>query len=408
MNQASLFNEDTSILQVSELVRGLREVVEAKYGELHVEGELSNFRRYRSGHCYFTLKDDTAQIRGVMWRGNTRYLFFEPQDGMLVQLSGYASIYEQRGELQIIARSMKLAGEGALQKAFEALKQKLDAEGLFAPQYKQPLPPFPETIGIVTSGDGAALHDILSILERRFPQVAVLVFPVHVQGLGAAAEIAEAIATFDAMSGEDPLRPDLLIVGRGGGSVEDLWAFNEEVVARAIFSSRVPIISAVGHETDYAISDFVADVRAATPSMAAELAVPDHRDVEALVLSYHVALHDHLMDRISTGLQHIDALTHSHAFHRPVDRLRQTQQRLDDLTARLRRSARHALNTRRQHLDGLQHQLTLLDPHRPLQRGYARIEREDGSQIRRAANLDVADTVSLRFLDGDRRARIVK
>lgn len=406
MNQASLFNKDTSILQVSELVRGLREIVEEKYGEVQVEGELSNFRRYRSGHCYFTLKDDTAQIRGVMWRGNTRYLFFEPQDGMLVQLSGYASIYEQRGELQIIARSMKLAGEGALQKAFEALKQKLDTEGLFAPQHKQPLPPFPETIGIVTSGDGAALHDILSILERRFPQVRVLVFPVHVQGLGAAVEIAEAIATFDAMTDEDPLRPDLLIVGRGGGSLEDLWAFNEEVVGRAIFTSRVPIISAVGHETDHTISDLVADVRAATPSMAAELAVPDYRDVEAVVRSYHTALQDHLMYRIRTDRQYINALTRSHAFHRPVDQLRQTQQRLDDLTARLHRSARHTLNTHRQHLVGLQHQLTLLDPLRPLQRGYARIEREDGSQIRRAASLDVDDSVSLRFLDGDRRARI--
>ncbi|HMB89444.1 MAG TPA: exodeoxyribonuclease VII large subunit, partial [Rhodothermales bacterium] len=266
--------ENRTILSVSDLTRGLREVVETQFDNVWVEGELSNFRQYRSGHCYFTLKDDDAQLRCVMWKHFTQYVFFDPQDGMLVRLHGHASVYETRGELQLVTRSMQLAGEGALQKAFEELKQRLEAEGLFAPGHKQSLPPYPESIGIITSGDGAALHDILSVLSRRFPQVRVLVCPVHVQGMGAAEEIAEAITTFNSLPPGDDFRPDVLIVGRGGGSAEDLWAFNEEVVARAMYDAEIPTISAVGHETDYSISDYVADVRAATPSMAAELVVP--------------------------------------------------------------------------------------------------------------------------------------
>jgi exodeoxyribonuclease VII large subunit len=302
---------------------------------------------------------------------------------------------------------MQLAGEGALQKAFEELKQRLEAEGLFAPSHKQALPPYPESIGIITSGDGAALHDILSVLGRRFPQVRVLVCPVHVQGMGAAEEIAEAIATFNSLPPGDAFRPDVLIVGRGGGSAEDLWAFNEEVVARALYEASIPTVSAVGHETDYSISDYVADVRAATPSMAAELVVPNRRDVEALVRGYHAFLFDHTRTTIETRRQQIHALTRSHRFHRPVERLRQTQQRLDDLTARLHRSMQQHVRTARQRLTATQQRLDLLDPQRPLQRGYVRIERR-GKPITKAALLRQHDEVTLTFEDGSRKARVIE
>ena len=396
---------DRTIHSVSDLVGGLKQVVESNFGDVWVEGEVSNFRRYRSGHCYFTLKDEGAQLRCVMWKGFARYVFFEPQDGMLVRLHGYASVYEMRGEMQFVARSMQLAGEGALQKAFEELKQRLEAEGLFAPVHKRPLPPYPETVGIITSGDGAALHDILSILGRRFPQVRVLVCPVHVQGMGASDEIAEAIGTFNALPLGDAFRPDVLIVGRGGGSAEDLWAFNEERVAQALFAAEIPTVSAVGHETDYSISDFVADVRAATPSMAAELVVPDRRDVAALVGGLYSTLHDHLIDGIDGARQRILSLTRSYRFHRPVERLRQAQQHLDEVTARLHRSTRNRLQHEQLHLQALTQRLDALDPRRPLKRGYVRVER-DGEPVREAAQLDPKDQIVLHFRDGSRQARI--
>ncbi len=394
-----------TIQSVSDLVGGLKRIVEAHYNDVWVEGELSNFRRYRSGHCYFTLKDEDAQLRGVLWKGYARSVFFEPQDGMLVRVRGYVSIYEPRGEMQLVTQSMQLAGEGALQKAFEALKKRLEAEGLFAPSQKRPLPAYPETIGVVTSGDGAALHDILSILRRRFPQVRVLVCPVRVQGLGAAEEIAEAIVTFNALPPGDPFRPDVLIVGRGGGSAEDLWAFNEERIARALFAADIPTVSAVGHETDYSISDFVADIRAATPSMAAELVVPDRRDVAALVGGLYAHLHDHLTDQIGDARQRILSLTGSYRFHKPVERLRQAQQRLDEITARLHRSTRHRLQQQRQHLEALERRLDALDPQRPLLRGYIRVER-DGIPVREAAQLHPNDQIMLHFKDGTRQAHV--
>ena len=393
------------VFDVREIVSGLREVVEAAYADVWVEGELSNFRQYRSGHCYFTLKDAEAQLRGVLFKGYARYVFFEPRDGMLVRVRGSVSVYEPRGELQLVARAMQLAGEGALQKAFDELKARLDAEGLFAAAHKQRLPAYPEVVGVVTSGDGAALHDILSVLGRRFPQVRVLVCPVHVQGLGAATEIAEAIEAFNAVEPGDAFRADVLIVGRGGGSAEDLWSFSEEAVARAIFASAIPVVSAVGHETDYAISDFVADVRAATPSMAAELVVPDRHDVAALVRGLYGYLQDRARAEIDGRRQRIRTLTGSYAFHRPVERLRQHQQRLDDLTARLHRAARGHADTARRRTEAATDRLRLLDPYRPLRLGFARVER-DGTAIRSAAALSAGEAVTLRFADGAQTARI--
>ncbi|MEM6646630.1 MAG: exodeoxyribonuclease VII large subunit, partial [Bacteroidota bacterium] len=297
------------VRSVGELTRALRATVEEAFTDVWVEGELTNFKRASSGHCYFTIKDADGQMRCVMWRTTTRRVFFEPRDGMLVQIRAYASLYEPRGELQLVARAMVLAGEGALQQQFEALKRKLDAEGLFDAERKQPLPAYPERIGVITSGTGAALHDILSILQRRFPHVEVFVCPVRVQGMGAAEQIADAIEAFDAVPRDAPFRVDLLIAGRGGGAAEDLWAFNEEAVARAVAACAIPVISAVGHEVDYSISDFVADVRAATPSMAAELAVPDRREVMANVLGLREVARQSVAQHIAEQQQQLQRWT---------------------------------------------------------------------------------------------------
>lgn len=397
---------DRTVLSVSALVGGLSRVVEEAYDDVWVEGELSNFTRAASGHCYFTLKDSDAQIRCVMWRHLTQYVFFEPRDGMQVRVHGHAAIYERRGELQIMAQSMRLAGKGALQEAFERLKRQLADEGLFDADRKQPLPPFPETIGIVTSGQGAALHDITSILERRFPVARVVLCPVPVQGMEAPQAIADAIDAFNRLPEDAPDRPDLLIVGRGGGSAEDLWSFNEEVVARAIAASALPIISAVGHETDVSIADLVADERAATPSMAAEIAVPDRRDVTAHLRTLHDRLHGTVHDHLHEAQRRVQHLIDSRAFHRPVHRLEQHRQTLDGLLGRLERAAPRLLERHRTRLERLHSRLAACDPKGPLQRGYALVER-DGTPIRRAADLHPADDVALRFLDDRRRARIL-
>jgi len=397
----------TSTLSVSELTGRVRALVEMDLGNVTVEGEVSNFRRPASGHCYFTLKDADAQVRAVMWRSQTAGVPFVPKDGMLVRVEGYVSVYEPRGDLQVIAQAMHLAGEGALQKAFEALKHKLAAEGLFDTAHKRPLPPYPEAIGLITSGTGAALQDVLSVLGRRFPQVRVFLCPVKVQGMGAAEAIAEAVEAFNEVPEDHPLRVDLLLVGRGGGSVEDLWAFNEEVVARAIYASRIPVISAVGHETDFSIADFVADRRAATPSMGAELAVPDRRDVEAVVRGLHAALRESVTRKLVLHRQRINYLTGCYAFNRPVEQVRRYSQHLDGLVGRLHRGAGQHLRAERVRLEALHRHLEMLDPMRPLGRGYAWVERA-GLPIRAARDLAAGDTVTLHFGDGRQEAEIKK
>lgn len=400
-------SSDRTILRVSELVHGLTRVVEEAYDDVWVEGELSNFTRAASGHCYFTLKDGEAQIRCVMWRHLTKHVYFEPEDGLHVRLHGNASIYARRGDLQLMVRSMQRAGKGALQEAFEQLKRKLDAEGLFDADRKQPLPSFPERLGIVTSGQGAALHDIVSILERRFPRVHAVLCPVPVQGMDAPRAVADAIARFNALPDDHPHRPEALIVGRGGGSTEDLWAFNEEVVARAIATSTLPVISAVGHESDVTIADLVADKRAATPSMAAEIAVPDRRDIAARVRTLHDRLYESVAGTVQTLRQRVEHLVASRAFHAPVHMHVQHRQRLDNLMGRLQREGRRLTDPHRARLDRLRSRLTALDPAAPMRRGYAFIER-NGTPIRRAHTLRPGDDVTLRFLDGARPARITE
>ena len=394
-----------NVVSVSEFTTAAREFIEDQFRRVAIEGEISNFKQYSSGHCYFTLKDHDAQVRCVMWRNTARTLYFTPADGMKVILYGKASLYEKRGDFQVMANALRHAGEGTLQQAFEALKARLEEEGLFDEAYKKSKPLIPERIGIITSGSGAAIQDILSILGRRFPSTEALVCPVQVQGAGSAQSICEAIEAFNAIPYGAALRADVLIVGRGGGSLEDLWAFNEEIVARAIFASEIPIISAVGHETDFTIADFVADYRAATPSMAAEIAVPHQQEITAFLRGCIQRGQEVLLQYTGNNRRHIQQLTRQHGFNRPVDQLFQLKQRSEDLLHRLERGGLLYVQHKKDHVANLLKQLQLLDPTLPLKKGYAMVE-QDGQFVRSASQLQRDQHVQLRFRDGSRNAVI--
>jgi exodeoxyribonuclease VII large subunit len=394
-----LFSPDEQVFTVAELAAELRELVEESFESIWVEGEISNFKRPASGHCYFTLKDSDAQLRCVMWRSTAAALRFRPEDGMLVRVRARVSVYEARGDLQLVTLAMRPAGDGGLQAAFEAMKRRLAAEGLFDTGRKRALPVFPAVVGVVTSGSGAALQDVLSVLARRCPLLKVVICPVQVQGMGAAEEIAGAVAAFNRLPIGDAQRPDVLIVGRGGGSIEDLWAFNEEVVARAVFASGIPVVSAVGHETDFSIADFVADVRAATPSMAAEIVAPDCRNLEEALLRAQDKLRLATVARTRALRQQIAALVDSHRFQSPRQRILHAGQRLDHLIERMDACVNRRLERDRQRLASLQGRLADLHPLRPLTLGFAHVTRA-GRTITDAARLNPGESIALRFRDG--------
>jgi exodeoxyribonuclease VII large subunit len=391
-------------VSVGELVSRVTGLLHGTFSSVTVRGEISNFRRPASGHCYFVLKDDAAQLRCVLWRSSAARLSFQPEDGMLVEAIGRVTVYAQRGDLQLAVEALRLAGEGALQLAFEKLKRRLSEEGLFDSTRKKALPTVPDIVGIITSGTGAALQDILTVLRRRFPHVRVLVCPVRVQGIGAGEEIAAAIERLNAI-GRESGRPDVLIVGRGGGSAEDLWAFNEETVARSIFASDIPVVSAVGHETDISIADFVADQRAATPSMAAEIVVPDVEEVRSRIQRDVLRLSGAATGRLRHARLRVLRVLESRRFNRPVERIHQLSQLLDDLTTRLDRGIRVRVESMGTRLEGLVRELHARDPSQPLKRGFARVER-NGESIRRASRLEPGDHVQILFEDGVREADI--
>jgi len=317
-------------LTVSELTSRIRDLFTKNFTDLSVEGEISNCREAQSGHLYFTLKDERAQIRCVWFKQDRRGLKFRVEDGLKVTLRGSISVYEQRGEYQIYVESMEPAGLGALQLAFEQLKKRLEAEGLFDPARKKPLPLLPSRIGLITSPKGAAVRDVVRILRRRFHNVHLTVFPVRVQGEGSAQEIVRALKFFNQRK-----LVDVLILARGGGSIEDLWSFNEEIVARAIFDSEIPLISGIGHETDFTIADFVADVRASTPSAAAELVVNTRREFDKHIADLRSALTEQIRYRILVLSRRVHELSARRGFRRPLDLLRQQRQRADEMTSRL-------------------------------------------------------------------------
>jgi len=317
-------------LTVSELTARIRDLLAKNFTELSVEGEISNCREAQSGHLYFTLKDEKAQIRCVWFKQDRRGVKFRVEDGLKVTLRGGISVYEQRGEYQIYVESMEPLGVGALQLAFDQLKKRLEAEGLFDAKHKKPLPLLPSRIGLITSPKGAAVRDVVRILRRRFHNVHLTVFPVRVQGDGSAEEIVRALRFFNQRK-----LVDVLMLTRGGGSIEDLWSFNEEIVARAIFDSEIPVISGVGHETDFTIADFVADVRASTPSAAAELVVQTRREFDKHIADLRQALSDQIRYRILVLSRRVHELGASRGFRRPLDLLRQQRQRADEMTSRL-------------------------------------------------------------------------
>ena len=344
MSQVVLdFQPQRKIYSVSELSQQIRNLLEKEFPDVWVVGEVSNFRAASSGHLYFTLKDESAQIRAVCFRNQARYLKFRPQDGISVIARGHLSVYETRGEYQLYIEYLEPADLGALQLAFEQLKQKLAAEGLFDPGRKKPLPLLPRTVGVVTSPTGAVIRDILRVLRRRFRNMNVTLCPVKVQGEGAAEEIVEGIKTLNRQTGVD-----VIIVARGGGSLEDLWAFNEEIVARAIAASKIPTISAVGHETDFTIADFVADLRAPTPSAAAELVVRGKQEfvndlrTRAQRMSHIIRL------SLSEARRRFTELRMHRVFQTLQTRLGERAQRLDELIAALERSVRENLNKARE------------------------------------------------------------
>ena len=366
------------IYTVSQLTAEIKTILERNFEHLWVEGEISNLRLPGSGHLYFTLKDESAQLRAVMFRLQNRLLKFQPEDGLQVICYGRLTVYETRGEYQIVLDHMEPKGLGALQLAFEQLKERLSKEGLFDPDHKKPLPHLPQRIGIVTSPTGAAIRDILQVIDRRFANVHILLYPVRVQGAGAAPEIARAIDELNRWPGID-----VMIVGRGGGSLEDLSAFNEEAVARAIFRSQIPVISAVGHEVDFTIADFVADLRAPTPSAAAELVVRNKVELVQSLESLGLRLHRAGRTAVENRQERLSSLT-----HRLVDprrRLSDVRLRLDDLCVRLANSVRQSLSRKQDRLKSRADGLMLLYPGRQV-----------AEQARRVAQLSRQMAIALR------------
>ena len=361
------FNElMAKIFTVSELTRAVREILEGRIGEVWVEGEISNYRKQSSGHHYFTLKDDRSQVPCVMFaRSYGAQARIAISDGMQVQAYGLLSVYEARGQYQLIVQLIQPRGQGLLQAKFEALKRKLQTEGLFDAAHKRPLPKFPRRVALVTSSTGAAVQDMLNILKRRSPWLAILICPVRVQGEGAAAEISEMIDFVSSRA--DELKIDLMVVGRGGGNLEDLWEFNEETVARAIYNSRIPVVSAVGHEIDFTIADFVADLRAPTPSAAAELLVPDILALQGELASRRSVLDRLIRQALEIRQIQVRRLSEAPYFREPRRLIVERQQRVDQLELRLSEIWKSALQQRRSGIEKILAVLSAFRPERWLQ-----------------------------------------
>jgi exodeoxyribonuclease VII large subunit len=383
------------VLSVSEITGLIKQTLEDNFSEVNVIGEISNFKAHVSGHWYFTLKDSNAQVSCTMWRGINNYVFFTPQDGMKIIIGGRVTVYPPRGSYQIDVRSMKPAGVGELQAAFEKLKQKLTAEGLFDEQFKKPIPKFPKKIGVVTAIDGAAFQDMKSIAARRYPLVEILIASSKVQGEGAAEEIAKNIKLLNQQKDID-----LIIVGRGGGSLEDLWAFNEEVVARAIFDSRIPIISAVGHEIDFTISDFVADLRAATPSAAMELATPSKDELFAFIDEFSYYFQEKMLEIISNYREEITKSVSSYGFRLPQDLISNKSQQLDSLVYRFQSNYENKLLAVKNRLALLESKVQSHNIDNVLKKGFA-IVRQDEKYVTRKKNLIHEKSFDIKFYDGE-------
>jgi exodeoxyribonuclease VII large subunit len=437
-----MLNNQAPVISVSELNRSARQLLEQNFPLLWVAGEISNFTAAVSGHWYFSLKDGSAQVRCAMFRHKSQYLDWMPKNGDQVEVRAAVTLYEARGEFQLSVENLRRAGLGALYEAYEKLKARLEKEGLFAEAYKLPLPAFPRQIGIVTSPAAAALRDVLTTLHRRMPMLPVILYPTPVQGEGAAAKIAEAINTAAART-----ECDVLIVCRGGGSIEDLWSFNEEIVARAIHACPIPVISGIGHETDFTIADFAADRRAPTPTAAAELASPNRADLRRRLDSLHDGMSRRLRQNLEQRMQQVDYLsrrllhpgerldarlshlTHLHQrlnhgvsrnlnenewrLHRIGQRLANAlpdialqQARQLELAQRLRLAFSHRLQEQHNTLHRLQSSLAHLNPQSVLDRGFSMVRSAAGEIVRNSAEIDLGESLSLTFAQGCAKATV--
>lgn len=394
------------IWSVNELTRYIKNILggDAILQNVWVRGEISNFKHHSAGHMYFTVKDESSSLRCVMFRSRNGLLSFVPADGMRVLINGYIGLYEKSGQYQMYAEEMQPDGLGALHLAYEQLKKKLEAEGMFSPERKRPLPYLPRKIGIVTSPTGAAIRDMITVLRRRFPNSEIILAPVHVQGGEAPAEISRALHLLGEVPGLD-----VVIVGRGGGSLEELQAFNTETVARAIAGCAVPVVSAVGHETDFTLSDLAADVRAPTPSAAAEIVVPEKAELSRLLRSLQVKLIYTVKRRLELERSIFNRCLRSHVFRRPTAQLFERRQEVGDLQQKLTLQIRHRTQLKKQAVAALAGRLNTLNPLGILARGYAVcLNSETGTVIRRIKDAAAVSRVDVRVTDGKLHCRIIE
>lgn len=390
--------QNTLVLSVSQLNRYIKMNFDAdeNLANIFISGEISNFtNHYRTGHLYFTLKDDSAAVRAVMFNSSAKRLKFMPEDGMKVIARGRVSVYEATGQYQLYVDDMQPDGVGALNLAYEQLKEKLQKEGLFSELHKKPLPPYPEKVGVITSPTGAAVRDIINVLGRRFPYAEIVFCPVLVQGEGAHLQLTDAVNLFNSERAAD-----VIIIGRGGGSIEDLWEFNDEGLARAVYNSEIPVISAVGHETDFTICDFVADMRAPTPSAAAELAVPDANELQ-YALS---ALKNRMFLNVSSGIadrrSRLEYLTSKGALKSPDEMLSNRSQRLDTAFSKMLSSYENRIGGKKVEFISAATALSKLDPMSVLMRGFAFVSDKNGKNVYSSQALAKGDKINVRFHDG--------
>ena len=389
-----------NILTVSEINRQVRDRLEYEWGAVWVKGEISNFIAHSSGHWYFRLKDEHSQIKGVMFQRQNQSLSFRPQNGDEILAQGSLSLYTPRGDYQMICREMELAGSGALHQKFELLKRKLQQEGLFEESRKKPLPPFPGHIALVTSTEGAAVRDILKVLRRRFKPARVTLAPALVQGPGAPESLIKALCQAQL------LKPDLIIMGRGGGSIEDLWAFNDEALARAVSDCSVPVISAVGHEIDFTLCDFVADLRAPTPSASAELAVPDAQDLLAILSSFDKQMARGLRANIQSFKERLLSLEKT--MSRPDRLIQDFAQKLDEASLGLQKALLKQLENAGERLRAVERILESLNPLQIMKRGFSVVFKPDGRVARDSKELELKESVQVRFFKGQATAQVTK
>lgn len=386
---------EVQILTVSELTKEIRRTLEESFEQVSVIGEISNFKSHISGHWYFSLKDSDAVISCTMWKGFNQYVFFTPQDGMKIIVNGKLTVYPPRGSYQLDIRSMKPAGLGELQEAFEKLKKKLEAEGLFDEKFKKPIPSYPQKIGVVTAIDGAAFKDLISVAERRFPLVEIVIAPARVQGSGAAESIVNGIRLLNQYPGIN-----VIIVARGGGSIEDLWAFNEEIVARAVFKSKIPIISGVGHEVDFTIADYVADLRAPTPSVAMEIATPDISDIENFIVEFLSSSSANIEEMVESKKEDVVAFYSSYGFRIPLDILSRKSQQVDLSLNKIIQSIEKFSMIYDKRISLLAKSLDAFDIQRVLKRGFVLV-RQNSKFVTRAVDFNTEEKAMLKFYDGE-------